>query len=150
MQTIPYDYEFSQVSNGHTESPEPFTGKRLRILNLDGDAIPCNGLEEEFDIDDHIDGHDIDTRQSISEAGKWVADQFYAGHQTLTTLRLRAGLSQAELGALCGMQQPHISRYESGRHEPGVFQAAALAKALGVSLDTLVEALRQHPLPEAE
>jgi len=70
---------------------------------------------------------------SLAEGRKWVADSF--GNGDLASLRLAAGLSQAEVALRCGVEQPHISRYESGRHEPLVSVAQKLAAALGVTLD---------------
>lgn len=83
---------------------------------------------------------EVETDADVKDARKWVAETFYPGDLTLGALRLSAGLSQAELGARAGMQQSHISRYESGKHEPGVQAARTLANALGVSLDKFVEA----------
>ena len=69
---------------------------------------------------------------------EWVAKTF--GNGDLASLRLAAGLSQSELAVLCDIEQPHVSRYESGRHEPLVSTACKMARALGVSLDVLVNA----------
>jgi len=69
---------------------------------------------------------------------EWVARTFGSGD--LASLRLAAGLSQSELAVLCDIEQPHVSRYESGRHEPLVSTACKMARALGVSLDALVNA----------
>jgi len=77
----------------------------------------------------------------VDAQGAWVADTLYAGVENLSTLRLRAGLSQKEFGVLCGLNQSHVSRYESGKHEPGVMLAKKMAIALDVTLDNLVEAL---------
>ena len=51
--------------------------------------------------------------------------------------RVRRGLSQAQLGRMLGMRQPHVARLESGDHEPSVTTLARLADALGLdfSLD---------------
>src|SRR5260221_6832864 len=46
--------------------------------------------------------------------------------------RVDHGLSQAALGRLIGMRQPHVARLESGDHEPSVATLARLADALGV------------------
>lgn len=69
---------------------------------------------------------------------EWVATTY--GNGDLASLRLAAGLSQSELAALCDIEQPHISRYESGRHEPLVSTAGKMASALGVSLEVFVDA----------
>lgn len=104
------------------------------------------GAVDEFDIDDYIAGQDQNTRDALRDARSWVADAVYPEGRTLAALRLKAGLSQRDLAEKCGLKQPHVSRYEAGRHEPGVFQAQAMAKELGVSLDAFVEALKNSKL----
>lgn len=76
----------------------------------------------------------------VSEGRRWVAQAFYGEVPLLASLRLAAGLSQRQLGAVCGLNQPHVSRYESGRHEPGIAVAATMAQALGVDLNTFAAA----------
>jgi DNA-binding XRE family transcriptional regulator len=78
--------------------------------------------------------------QSLAEGRQWVAEQFYEGAHTLARLRLAAGLSQKQLGEAIGMKQEHISRYETGRQEPGIGTAHAIAQALGVDLNTYFKA----------
>jgi DNA-binding XRE family transcriptional regulator len=53
---------------------------------------------------------------------------------SLIQVRLRKGLSQAELAARLGMQQPAIARIESGRGNPGLRTLLAIAKALETNL----------------
>ena len=84
---------------------------------------------------------DVDAQRMLAEGRQWTAETFYGDDpSTLTTLRLAAGLSQRQLGQACGLNQPHISRSEAGRHEPGIALAAVMAKALNVSLDVFAEA----------
>jgi DNA-binding XRE family transcriptional regulator len=113
----------------------------VRLVDLREDDLPKTGASEEFDLDDYIEEQDASTQTSIGEARPWVANALYPV-ETLASLRLRAGFSQAEFASKCGMRQPHVSRYESGRVEPGIFQAKAMAEVLGVSLDDLVKALQ--------
>lgn len=138
-----------QVFNGRTASNEvvPFNDQPIRLFDLRLDELPVSGVDEEFDIDDYIEQQDAPTKKAVADAGEWVAETLYPGRTTLATLRLRAGLSQRELAERCGMEQPHISRYESGKHEPGVFQAQVMAGALGISLDELVAALQEAATP---
>ena len=81
-----------------------------------------------------------DSAAQLQEGRKWVAEKFYQGRPTLASLRLAAGLSQRQLGEKCGLQQPHVSRYEVGKHEPTLTVAKNLADALGVGLDQFFEA----------
>ena len=78
---------------------------------------------------------EVEATPEVVEGRKWVSDQFYSTNRTLAAIRLAAGFSQAQLARQCGMEQPHISRYESGRHEPSISTAAVLARGLGLSLD---------------
>ncbi len=53
-------------------------------------------------------------------------------------------MSQEDLAAMatecgCKVSQAVLSRYESGAQTPGLEPALAIAKALGVSVDDLVE-----------
>ncbi len=56
----------------------------------------------------------------------------------LRSLRVEAGLSQAELAARSGVDQSAISFLERGRRRPTRKTMTRLAKALGVSLKALV------------
>ena len=54
-------------------------------------------------------------------------------------LREAAGLSQSALAEAAQVGQSHLSRIEKDEREPSLSIAARLAKALGVTLDSLVE-----------
>jgi transcriptional regulator with XRE-family HTH domain/GTPase SAR1 family protein len=65
----------------------------------------------------------------------------------LQSVRERAGLSQTELGAILGLSQAQVSRYEQ---EPGSIPAALLmkwAQALGTDLATLMASAVPPPPP---
>jgi len=53
----------------------------------------------------------------------------------LRAARLRAGLSQAELGRRAGVTQSVVSAYESGARQPSVPTLARLVAATGLELD---------------
>lgn len=74
----------------------------------------------------------------ITRGRQWVGSTY--GNGDLASLRLAAGLSQGELATLCDIEQPHVSRYESGRTEPLVSTAGKMARALGVSIEVLLGA----------
>ena len=57
--------------------------------------------------------------------------------QTIRALRKKAGLTQAQLGALCGITGGAVSSYENGATTPKRPTAEKLAAALGVSLERL-------------
>jgi transcriptional regulator with XRE-family HTH domain len=54
-------------------------------------------------------------------------------------LRATVGLSQAAFAAKAGVSQSAIAAYEVGRREPTAMMAAALAKALGVAVEELID-----------
>ena len=58
--------------------------------------------------------------------------------QRLKTARERAGLSQSELAAQCGLTIRSISAYETGRANPRGVTLHKLAAALGVSRQTII------------
>ena len=57
----------------------------------------------------------------------------------VTRIREERGLTQQELAAKAGTSYQTIWRIENGKHaEPGIYIARSIARALGVSLDFLV------------
>src|SRR5258708_35539221 len=62
--------------------------------------------------------------------------------------RVDHGLSQAALGRLLGMPQPHVARLESGDHQPALAPRARLADALGLDFNgDLKPGPGKHPSP---
>lgn len=53
----------------------------------------------------------------------------------IAQLRTEAGMSQARLAELTGMEQPHIARIEAGRYSVGVDILGKIATALGKRVD---------------
>jgi DNA-binding XRE family transcriptional regulator len=81
-------------------------------------------------------------REELRSARRWVADEVLAGKPvTLRTLRLRKGLSQAQLAEAIGTQQPHVVRIERGQADPQLNTCRRIAHALGIDLNTLDQAL---------
>lgn len=141
---IPFVNVYLPAPAGRTESPEviPRSAGTVKLFDLRCDDLPHSGDDDEFGIDDYLDTKAPEVHEAVDAQGPWVADTLYRGQNTLTTLRLRAGLSQKALAERCGWEQPHISRYESGSTEPGLLAARKLANALDVSLDDLADAMQ--------
>lgn len=59
--------------------------------------------------------------------------------EMLRRVRMRKGLSQAELARRLGVVRQQINNYESDRFTPSWDMAVRIAKALDVSLDAFVE-----------
>lgn len=57
-------------------------------------------------------------------------------------LRLSAGMTQKELGELCGVDGSAIRRYESGRGNPTCKSLFVLAHALGCNLRDIIPDMR--------
>lgn len=116
--------------------------KPCRIFDIEANKAPIstNPSFSEFDklLSSLEENHE--TAQKLNEARKWVANEFYTDKLTIASLRLSAGLSQRNLGKACDIEQSHVSRYESGRHEPSISLSVKLAKALNVDVETLFEA----------
>ena len=128
------------------DSKSPLQRKVTRLSSserLRGTSTVHDSQPDALDLEAFISQEDLATRRAVAKQGKWVADTFYPGEETLATLRLRSGLSQKEFAALCGIRQPHVSRYEAGKHEPGLLQADRMAQVLGVSLERLAQAVRR-------
>jgi len=57
----------------------------------------------------------------------------------LRTMRLNAGMSQADLEAISGIPKARLSRYENGRVEPSIRSFLKLCSALGVRPGELLD-----------
>ena len=62
--------------------------------------------------------------------------------ENLLHLRYDKGLSDKELGAMCGKHDSDICKYENDRMTPNIYTAKRIADALGVTLDAM---LRSNP-----
>ncbi|ARP86277.1 helix-turn-helix transcriptional regulator [Bordetella genomosp. 9] len=60
------------------------------------------------------------------------------GAETITSLRLRRGLTQSELAALIDQQQPYVARLERERQDLRGSTLKKLAAALGVSVEQIL------------
>lgn len=59
--------------------------------------------------------------------------------ENLKRLRKDKGLTQKQLGSLCGMADSAVRRYELGKSNPKIQTLHKIAKGLGISVHTLVE-----------
>lgn len=95
---------------------------------------------------------DADGRAALEEGRQWVADAFYGEDgDTVRTLRLRKGWSQARLAEALATSQPHVARIERGTENLTIETCRKLSRALGIDLNTLDQALkRQEAIAEAK
>lgn len=79
-----------------------------------------------------------------------VADHINPGFRPLSTLRLAAGLSQAELADKMGMKQPNIARLEKKPGDPSLSTLQKLATVLGVDIGEVVAAIEATNQAESD
>jgi transcriptional regulator with XRE-family HTH domain len=65
--------------------------------------------------------------------------------ENVRRFRYRRGLTQVELGELCGIAQGRISDLETGRHIPQLPTMIRVAGALGVEVPELFVEPNGHP-----
>jgi len=121
------------VNRTHVQAPRcPVEAATTPCMIYEVTPIAAQQVREGFSAFDTLLA-DPEVAGDVAEGRAWIASRFGSGD--LASLRLLAGLSQAELAQRCGLSQPHVSRYESGRIEPGIDVAKRLSNALGVTLD---------------
>ena len=64
-------------------------------------------------------------------------------------IRLEKNLKQRELGKLVGVDDKTVSKWERGVYLPDITLLSPLSKALGVTVDELLECKRHEP-PQIE
>ena len=99
-------------------------------------------LDNHSAFDELVQQWEQDEPEKLSEARHWVADQFYTDEEeTIKTIRLKKGLSQAQLADLMGTKQPYISRIEKGTENFMLSTMRELSTALEIDMNTLERAI---------
>lgn len=101
-------------------------------------------VEGAIDIDDlvaELESLSPGNAKAIAEGRGWVADNFYSDKQGVAYFRLKMGWSQAELARRAETSQPYIARLELGKVDPQISTARKIAKVLGISIETFVDAM---------
>lgn len=108
------------------------------VVHVDVKPWPAEATGKHGLFDSLLQELEADATQAdeLRNSRRWVAEQFYANSETLASLRLRAGLSQQQMAEACGIAQPHVSRYESGKHAPSLEVAESMSAVLAVDLNT--------------
>lgn len=70
--------------------------------------------------------------------------------ENIKKIRREKGLTQKELGKLCGMADSAIRRYESGRANPKINTLIKIAEALNCEVSDIDESIIVVPLPKYE
>lgn len=91
-------------------------------------------------------------RAALEDARKWVADTFHGEDgETVRTMRLRKGWSQARLAQEISTSQSHIARIERGTENIAITTCRRLCSALDIDLNHLNQALvRQEAIAHAK
>ncbi len=100
----------------------------LSLLTSDTESVDA----EDF-LNQLIEQHSLIDQMPAARA--WLAEEIYAGKNTIAVLRLRAGLTQSQLAKKLDAPQSSISRLEAGRENPSFERAKKISDALGVTLD---------------
>lgn len=80
----------------------------------------------------------------LKEARRWVANEIYTNEpDSLQALRLKLGLSQAELAKLANTTQARVSRIENGEELPRFDTMKRLTIALQIDMNTLSSAIEK-------
>lgn len=134
------DIRTNDVARSYSRSAETFDNVYPHLVVVGSSAGPA---KLPFDLSDFIEPEDLvaeiqatpEGKDLLADAGAWVAKTFYPGEQSLKTLRLRTGLTQAQLAAEVGTSQSHIARIESGGCRLHLDTAARLSSALGIDMN---------------
>lgn len=94
----------------------------------------------------HLDGNRrftvpvevLRTRAAVAQNGEAHHPSGAQLGARLRELRLRVGLTQAELAKRTGIHRPNIARVEAGRHTPSIETLDRLASAMGLSVSTVL------------
>jgi DNA-binding XRE family transcriptional regulator len=116
-------------------------GKSIEILRKSHVASLGDGPVE---IDDLISALEADHGpEFLSEGRRWAAEQAFVGGDNLASLRMKAGLSQAQLATRIGMKQPQLARIEAGKNDIQISMITRLARGLDVSETVAFEAAQR-------
>ncbi|WP_202636732.1 helix-turn-helix domain-containing protein [Rugosibacter aromaticivorans] len=133
------------LASQFTEVFKEKTTGTARVLYAEFSGSPKpQTLPGAIDIDDLVTEleQSPEATEAIAKGRQWVAKNFYKDQSpSIAQLRLQKGWSQAELARLTDTSQPHIARLELGRVDPQVSTLKKLAKALNVSIATVVQAI---------
>jgi DNA-binding XRE family transcriptional regulator len=92
-------------------------------------------LLDEFENDPELQEGLAETRRRLA------AERMNKGELSLALLRMAQGMTQTDLAGAINTKQPHISRLEAGRQEPGLATLRQLCVVLKVDMNTLDAAL---------
>jgi ribosome-binding protein aMBF1 (putative translation factor) len=117
-------FRFDQYSPSEVETPANHTAIGELVAQWDKDAT---------------------RKAAMEEARRWAAQTIHGDEgETVRTLRLRKGWSQAKLAEALNTSQPHVARIERGTENVSIDTCRRLSTALSVDMNTLDQALRRQ------
>lgn len=105
-------------------------GSPVRKIELGQDGTTAV-VELESGVSISLQAASVSPSASVEAEGTMDVDGAKLGAR-LRSLRVQAGLTQAELARRTGIHRPNIARVEAGRHTPSLETLARLAQAIGV------------------
>lgn len=126
------------------EPTATYTAAGLVIFREIGPAPAAKTISGAVDIDDLVAEFEASPEgaEAMAKGREWVGENFYGDQPpSVAQLRLQRGWSQAELARRAETSQSYIGRLESGNVDPQVSTVRKLAKALGLPLATVVQAI---------
>lgn len=95
-----------------------------------------NGDAEALLSDEEL--YDRATAEGDESFPAQVADRLLAGENSICVYRNHRGMKQGELAAAAGIHPVYLSQIETGKRTGSTKTLAAIAKALGVTVDDLL------------
>lgn len=122
----------------------------FELYKIDDYIAPLPGAPEKYSkIGDLVEKWELDDERhtALKEARGWIADTFNSQDgDTIRTIRLHKGLSQAQLALEIGTSQPHIYRIERGTENISIETCRKLCRALEIDMNSLNRALEYQEM----
>jgi len=135
-------------SGNFSEAVTPRKGNVLYFPERTATECSADGASDIDSFIAELTSNDPSFSQSLKAARKTFGQELYDGEISLKTLRLKKGLSQADLAKAIGTSQSHIARIEKRPETIMLKTGVKLSAALGVDI-SLVAALADGAKIEA-
>lgn len=125
----------------------PASSGGATVVSCEFNAVRPLPLPDTQTLDAAIGRYEQDPGRArlMREARRALARSAYGdAPDTLTAMRLTAGLSQAQLAERMGTSQSHIARIERGQNDPTTGVIERIASALAVDATTAFQAIRRQ------
>lgn len=140
--TAPLQDESFQIG-GQSSPASSFTGAVLYREFGVARPLPLANTRSLSSVISEFEAEDAVTTANIADARRHLAVTLYADEgESLSALRLGAGLSQVQLAERAGTTQPYIARIERGQADPSTDMVSRIAQALGVDEDLTFRSIR--------